>query len=86
MAFRLKAIAELEEEEALQSVVPLPQHPQRQTWREWLLRRSPVGASSSGALIIDLRWKRHRGEGERIRGSIAPGRLLEVGSKMVSPG
>lgn len=45
MAFRLKAIAELEEEEALSAVSHLQQQQApRQTWGEWLLRRDPADA------------------------------------------
>lgn len=47
VAFRLKAIAELEEEEALQAVVPLPLQPPRQTWSEWLWRRTPSGGAAA---------------------------------------
>lgn len=59
VAFRLKAIAELEEEEALQlqelqSLASLPdphqQHRGRRTWGQWLLRRDPSTSASFGAL------------------------------------
>lgn len=58
VAFRLKAIAELEEEEAaLNLALSDPQQqqaqPPRQTWGEWLLRRGPTSAGNTDGDAVD---------------------------------